>query len=1022
MEMTLAPPRRVPLILVPAMFGSELHDEDGQMWPVDDALDLLRFKRLLLGAAQVGAFVPDNGTLLPGTGWTGMLELLKGPEWGYEEGRDLFLFTYDWRASVEICAARLKEHVEQWSRVVESSHVGGEPARFVMVCHSHGSVIARLYVDRLGGNSRVVHLLMLAAIEQGAPFMLEGLLAGVLKMPMGSTSRLVELAARLGRGRIRELVRFVPGLYQWSRMEGLVDTPSGPATPERLGFVGPEGRARWESGQRLLDQLIPAPSVPSTYLYGIGFRTPASYFLEDDASVEEIRAQYGAGDGVVLARNARSVDLRAGVDVRPHVRAHHMELLSHPETLGVLNEILLYRADPVPSPLAQRWWEALQDNIAFATAGQDALPLVVPIPSTDITLSPLTHELSTLRPRGAILLLGEQAERAAPGLLGWLVSNLSFETRRVLPLWADLGGVPAHLDGEAALFWAIGEAMSQELREPLDPAMVAQCVRGRRALIIVSGLDRAGKQRSMRRLAEILNTWRAALPEASWVFVDRERQHRDLLPDLHVYACLDGPRAIQIGCLAWHTDEGVNLEVYVGELPERLRGQALRSTSPPLATSWLLDTQTGALRQPRLDVQLRSRAYSVAGGERRSLALGREAYGMVTFSLRHLDAHERRVEIDLLVQGTLQHRMVVDLDDLADGGVIDPRWLEILVQELTRSGLAETSALDRLDQECGLVALQESSPELRLRARLTGFFAELRRREGAVQLLSWLFRARRLLREQVDAPPRLWILTQAIDDLQEILAPGPTGMEQRLQAIIDGVDLLPCSFIHGARRSISAVARIAVPRVRGGLSLAGDGGGTGWLLAPDLMVTALHVLEAREPGDPELRREDRDAQVAGAEIHLDLDDSLEGGHRLTARRLEAWDRRLDVAVLRLAEPVSGRELPPLHTARIEIFDSTLLHLNIVQHPAGKEKRIAIRENIALSANEHEIRYTTDTDRGSSGSPVFDDHWRVVALHRSARNLEDHAFNVGVQMSAVRSWLEAHHRDLWAEIKKSHPYL
>ncbi|WP_255020225.1 lipase family protein [Cyanobium sp. WKJ7-Wakatipu] len=57
-------------------------------------------------------------------------------------------------------------------------------------------------------------------------------------------------------------------------------------------------------------------------------------------------------------------------------------------------------------------------------------------------------------------------------------------------------------------------------------------------------------------------------------------------------------------------------------------------------------------------------------------------------------------------------------------------------------------------------------------------------------------------------------------------------------------------------------------------------------------------------------------------------------------------------------------------------------VNIIQHPNGEPKQLAIRNNQVVDELELFLHYRTDTDPGSSGSPVFNDQWEVVALHHS----------------------------------------
>ena len=58
------------------------------------------------------------------------------------------------------------------------------------------------------------------------------------------------------------------------------------------------------------------------------------------------------------------------------------------------------------------------------------------------------------------------------------------------------------------------------------------------------------------------------------------------------------------------------------------------------------------------------------------------------------------------------------------------------------------------------------------------------------------------------------------------------------------------------------------------------------------------------------------------------------------------------------------------------------YVSIIQHPNGEMKQIALRENQILDFFDAFLHYRTDTAPGSSGSPVFNDQWEIVALHHS----------------------------------------
>ena len=69
---------------------------------------------------------------------------------------------------------------------------------------------------------------------------------------------------------------------------------------------------------------------------------------------------------------------------------------------------------------------------------------------------------------------------------------------------------------------------------------------------------------------------------------------------------------------------------------------------------------------------------------------------------------------------------------------------------------------------------------------------------------------------------------------------------------------------------------------------------------------------------------------------------------------------------------------PLAGSKLQIGD----HVNIIQHPGGGPKQISLSANVIVFVGAGRVQYLTDTLPGSSGSPVFDADWNVVALHHS----------------------------------------
>lgn len=58
-------------------------------------------------------------------------------------------------------------------------------------------------------------------------------------------------------------------------------------------------------------------------------------------------------------------------------------------------------------------------------------------------------------------------------------------------------------------------------------------------------------------------------------------------------------------------------------------------------------------------------------------------------------------------------------------------------------------------------------------------------------------------------------------------------------------------------------------------------------------------------------------------------------------------------------------------------------VTIVQHPGGQKKQVALRDNRIVDVFDAFLHYAADTELGSSGSPVFNDQWELVALHHAS---------------------------------------
>jgi endonuclease G, mitochondrial len=101
-------------------------------------------------------------------------------------------------------------------------------------------------------------------------------------------------------------------------------------------------------------------------------------------------------------------------------------------------------------------------------------------------------------------------------------------------------------------------------------------------------------------------------------------------------------------------------------------------------------------------------------------------------------------------------------------------------------------------------------------------------------------------------------------------------------------------------------------------------------------------------------------------------------------------------------------------------------VNIIQHPAGMPKRVAARSNLLRPSTGRELQYFSDTLGGSSGSPLCNDAWEVIGLHRASgpaanvvvKGKPASTYNIGVPIDAILADLQATSPAVLGEIAPS----
>jgi endonuclease/exonuclease/phosphatase family metal-dependent hydrolase len=201
-------------------------------------------------------------------------------------------------------------------------------------------------------------------------------------------------------------------------------------------------------------------------------------------------------------------------------------------------------------------------------------------------------------------------------------------------------------------------------------------------------------------------------------------------------------------------------------------------------------------------------------------------------------------------------------------------------------------------------------------------------------------------------------------------------------------DFLPASFLKIGASKAEAICRIRTPR-----SL-----GTGFLIAPGILMTNNHVLEDEEKARESVAEFGYEIGQNATIVAIDPD------------RIFITSAELDFTIVGCV--MTGLE--DIQPIRLKIDPASITRserVNIIQHPRGRHKEIAIHDNKVKRVKDKVIWYTTDTEPGSSGSGVFDNDWELVALHHAGWSEGNGtATNEGIKITSIIDFILANQRN------------
>ncbi len=193
---------------------------------------------------------------------------------------------------------------------------------------------------------------------------------------------------------------------------------------------------------------------------------------------------------------------------------------------------------------------------------------------------------------------------------------------------------------------------------------------------------------------------------------------------------------------------------------------------------------------------------------------------------------------------------------------------------------------------------------------------------------------------------------------------GPANGKALLEKIVSGRS----SLVHVSHLAIGLSRARAVAKI-----VRADGGsGTGFLIEGARLVTNNHVLP--------------DAEAAAGSTVIFNYQQATAGHDEAAEEVKLEPQRFfqtseadDFTVVAIPGSALSR-WGHLELTRCTPAAGDLV--NIIQHPGGGPKQMALSFDVVAFVGAGRMQYLTDTLPGSSGAPVFDRNWKLVALHHS----------------------------------------
>ena len=257
-----------PVVVVPGYMGSNLFLGSEKVWPnvrqIFKNPHLLKFTEdtplTARGLVDEVVIVPNVITLEQYGGLTNYLE----ESLGYEVGKDLREFPYDFRQDARVTARQLAQMIEEWNT-----------GPVTIIAHSMGSLVSRYYVDQLGGDKHVERLILLGGPHFGAPKPIVNIAIDAKVLPFG-----------LLGAHIRELLLSHPSFNQLLPDYACAKDQHGNVVDflHDSSWLAEQYVPYLRNAAQFRAELKPRPGVPTVCIFGYGLKTLTGVRVDRNAS------------------------------------------------------------------------------------------------------------------------------------------------------------------------------------------------------------------------------------------------------------------------------------------------------------------------------------------------------------------------------------------------------------------------------------------------------------------------------------------------------------------------------------------------------------------------------------------------------------------------------------------------------------------------------------------------------------------------------------------------------------------